>query len=51
MRLVPMNLNQGMLEQSVCTINMGVFKLRAHCFAHAAGWDPVEVVLACCTVV
>ena len=27
--------DSGMLVQSVSTINMGVFKMRAHCFAHA----------------
>ena len=41
----------GMLEQSVCTIKMGVFKLRVHCFAGAVGWDYVEVLVACRTVV
>ena len=40
-----------MLEQSVRTIKMGVFKLRAHCFAGAVGWDYVEALVACCTVV
>ena len=43
--------DSGMLEHSVCTIEMGVFKLRAHCFAHAVGWDYVEVLVACCIVV
>ena len=43
--------DSGMLEQSVYTIKMGVFKLRVHCFASAVGWDYVEVVVACCTVV
>ena len=46
-----MNLNQGMLEHSVYTIKMGVFKLSVNCFAHAVGWDYLEVVVACCTVV
>ena len=43
--------DSGMLEQSVYTIKMGVFKLRAPCFARAVGWDYVEVVVACCIVV
>ena len=43
--------DSGMLGKSVYTIKMGVFKLRAHCFAHAVGWGYVEVVDACCTVV
>ena len=43
--------DSGMLEHSVYTINMGVFKLHVHCFAHAVGWDYVEVVVACCIVV
>ena len=43
--------DSGMLAQSVRTIEIGVFKLRAHCFAHAVGWDYVEVLVACCIVV
>ena len=51
MMLLCMNLDQGMLEQSVYTTKMGVFKLSAHCCADALGWDYVEVVVACCIVV
>ena len=43
--------DSGMLEHSVYTINMGVFKLRVRCFARAVGWDYVEVfgcMLHCC---
>ena len=42
--------DSGILEQSVYTIKMGVFKLRVHCFASAVGWDYVEVLVACCIV-
>ena len=43
--------DSGILEQSVHTIKMGVFKLRVHCFASAVGWDYGEVLVACCIVV
>ena len=43
--------DSGMLEQSVYTTKMGVFKLRVHCFAGAVGRDYLEVVVACRTVV
>ena len=38
--------DSSMLEQSVYTIKIGVLRFRAHCFAHAAGWDYVEVLVA-----
>ena len=43
--------DSGMLEQSVYTIKLGVFKLRVTCCERAVGWEYVEVVIACCTVV
>ena len=43
--------DSGMLEEIMYKMKIGVFKLRAHCFASAVGWDYVEVVVACCTVV
>ena len=46
-----MNLDQGMLDQSVYTNKIGVLKLRVHCFARAVGCDYLEVVVVCCIVV